>query len=133
MGIAFLVGVVAGVIRYHGWEFSLLRLLKMTNRTGENLVWTEVLTKTSRLEYALVTCKDGVRFMGIIDTFSEEAGNYELFMSKASQVQADGVLLPISGQGVLLTRENPIVRVELWKPDEGAKNETGGAENGGQG
>jgi hypothetical protein len=129
IGIALVVGVVSGVVRYHGWEFSLFRRLKMTNRTGENLVWTEVLTKASRIEYALVTCKDGVRYIGIIDTFSEEAGNYELFLAKASQVQADGELLPISGQGVLLTRENPIVRVELWKSEETAKNTSGGEEH----
>jgi len=73
IAIAVIVGVVSGVIRYHGWEFWVLRRLKMTNRTGENLVWTEVLTKASRLEYAVVTCKDGTRFMGLIDTFSEEA------------------------------------------------------------
>ena len=129
IGIAFVVGVASGVVRYHGWEFSILRRLKMTNRTGENLVWVELLTKLSRHEYALVTCKDGARFIGFIDTFSEEAGNYEVFLSRAYQVQENGDHLPIDGQGVLLTRENPIVRVEWWKPTESATSRGGGAEN----
>jgi hypothetical protein len=34
-------------------------------------------------------------------------------------VEPDGSLLPIEGEGVLLTRENPIVRVELWYPGQG--------------
>jgi hypothetical protein len=85
----------------------------MTNRTGENLVWAEVMTKTSG-SYSLIACKDGSRFLGVVDTFSEEAGNYEVFLSHAFQVQPDGTLLPIVGEGVLLTRENPIYRVEWW-------------------
>lgn len=119
--VAAMVGVATGVIRYHGWEFLALRKLRMTNRTGENLVWAEVMTKTAG-SYSLVACKDGSRFLGVVHTFSEEAGNYELFLSRASQVQPDGTLLPINGEGVLLTRENPIYRVEWWRPadaDEG--------------
>lgn len=129
VAIAFVVGVASGVVRYHGWEFSILRRLKMTNRTGENLVWVELFTKLSRNEYALVTCKDGSRFIGFIDTFSEEAGNYEVFLSRANQVQENGEHLPIEGQGVLLTRENPIIRVEWWKPAESANTRGGGAGN----
>lgn len=129
IGIALVVGVASGVVRYHGWEFSLFRRLKMTNRTGETLVWAELLTKVSRYEYALVTCKDGTRFMGFIDTFSEEAGNYEVFLSSAYQVQENAENLPIKGAGVLLTRENPIIRVEWWKPAESANNTGGGTDN----
>lgn len=113
--IAIAVGFIAGTIRYRGWDFRLLRFLNVTNRTGENLVWAETFTRAP-LSYAVVACKDGSRFMGWVDTFSEEAGNYELFLSQASQVQPDGTLLPIPGPGVLLTRENPIIRVELWNP-----------------
>lgn len=54
--------------------------------------------------------------MGEVLTFSEEAGNYEVYLGNAFQVQEDGTLLPIPGPGVLLTRENPIIRVELWNP-----------------
>jgi hypothetical protein len=118
--ISIAVGFVAGVVRYKGWDFRLLRLTSVTNRTGENLVWAEVLTKAPPA-FAVVACKDGSRFMGWIDTFSEEAGNYEVLLSCASQVQADGSLLPIDGPGVLLTRENPIIRVELWNPRESPK------------
>lgn len=113
--IAVVVGFVAGVVRYHGWDFRLLRFLHLTNRTGENLVWAETFTRAP-MSYAVVACKDGCRFLGWVDTFSEEAGNYEVFLSKAFQVQSDGTLLPIAGPGVLLTRENPIIRVELWNP-----------------
>ena len=88
------------------------------NRTGENLVWAETMTKLPRAAYAVVACKDGSRFLGVVDTFSEEAGNYEILLGQAAQVQPDGSLLPINGEGVLLTRENPIVRVEFWYPKE---------------
>jgi len=112
--IAAVVGLVFGAVRYHGWDFRLFRRIRITNRTGENLVWAETLTKASKESYAVVACKDGSRFIGEIDTFSEETGNYEILLSNASQVQLDGSLLPIVGEGVLLTRENPIIRVELW-------------------
>jgi len=69
-----------------------------------------------RRKLALVAGKDGSRFLGVVDTFSEEAGNYEILLSQAAQVQPDNSLLPIEGEGVLLTRENPIVRVEFWYP-----------------
>jgi len=114
--VAVVVGAAAGVVRFRGWDFQLLRRLGATNRTGENLVWAEALTKSARDTYALVACRDGSRFIGVVDTFSEEAGNYEILLSSASQVEPDGTLLPIQGQGVLLTRENPIIRVELWAP-----------------
>jgi len=114
IGIAAAVGLVFGAVRYHGWDFRLFRRIRITNRTGENLVWAETLTKASKESYAVVACKDGSRFIGEIDTFSEEGGNYEILLSNASQVQLDGSLLPIVGEGVLLTRENPIIRVELW-------------------
>lgn len=126
--IALMVGLLVGITRYHGWDFRVLRRFKATNRTGENLVWAETLTKASRDSYAVVACRDGSRFMGVIDTFSEEAGNYEILLGKASQVQLDGTFLPIEGQGVLLTRENPIVRVELWSPTLGASVDSEGEE-----
>jgi hypothetical protein len=88
--IAAAVGLVFGAVRYHGWDFRLFRRIRITNRTGENLVWAETLTKASKESYAVVGCKDGSRFIGS--------------------------LLPIVGEGVLLTRENPIIRVELWNP-----------------
>jgi hypothetical protein len=124
--VAMVVGAGAGVVRFHGWDFRLLRRLRATNRTGENLVWAETLTKSARDTYALVACKDGSRFIGVVDTFSEEAGNYEILLSNASQVEPDGILLPINGEGVLLTRENPIVRVELWSPGARGTITTGG-------
>lgn len=42
--IAVVVGGAAGVVRFRGWDFQLLRRLGATNRTGENLVWAETLT-----------------------------------------------------------------------------------------
>lgn len=116
IAIAIAVGLLFGVTRHHGWDFRLLRKVKATNRTGENLIWAEALTAASRTSYAMVACEDGSRFLGKIDLFSEEAGNYEILLTQASQVEPDGTLLPIAGEGVLLTRENPIIRVELWNP-----------------
>jgi hypothetical protein len=113
IAIAIAVGFATGIVRFHGWDFALMRKLKLTNRTGEALVWTEVLTKAPNV-YAMVACKDGTRFLGSINTFSEEAGSYEIFLSQAYQVDLEGALAPINGPGVMLTRENPIVRVELW-------------------
>jgi len=113
IAIAVAVGFATGIVRFHGWDFALFRRLSLTNRTGEALVWTEVLTKAPDV-YALVACKDGTRFLGSINTFSEAAGNYEIFLSQAYQVDAGGELKSVEGPGVLLTRENPIVRVELW-------------------
>jgi len=127
--IAVVVGAAAGVVRFRGWDFQLLRRLGATNRTGENLVWAETLTKSARDTYALVACRDGSRFIGVVDTFSEEAGNYEILLSNASQVEPDGTLLPIQGQGVLLTRENPIIRVELWAPGARDNMTSGGSVN----
>jgi len=115
IAIAVAVGLIWGAVRYHGWDFRVLRFLRLTNRTGENLVWAETLTKASP-GYAVVACKDGSRFLGVIDTFSETAGDYELLLGRAAQIQPDGSLLPIEGEGVLLTRENPVIRVELWRP-----------------
>ena len=56
-------------------------------------------------------------------------GNYEILLSNASQVEPDGTLLPIQGQGVLLTRENPIIRVELWAPGARDNITPGGSVN----
>ena len=67
--------------------------------------------------------------VGEIDTFSEEAGNYEILLSNASQVQLDGSLLPVVGEGVLLTKENPIIRVELWDPGVGVSVASRGEPN----
>ena len=114
--VAVVVGAAAGVVRFRGWDFQLLRRLGATNRTGENLVWAEALTKSARDTYALVACRD-------------EAGNYEILLSNASQVEPDGTLLPIQGQGVLLTRENPIIRVELWAPGARDNITPGGSVN----
>lgn len=124
--ISVVAGFAIGIVRYHGWDFWLLRRVRATNRTGENLVWAETLTKLPKPSYAVVACKDGSRFLGVVDTFSEEAGNYEILLSQAAQVQPDGSLLPIDGEGVLLTRENPITRVEFWYPrvEEPRREET---------
>ena len=65
---------------------------------GENLVWAEALTAASQTSYAMVACRDGSRFLGKIDLFSEEAGRYEILLTEASQVEPDGSLLPIEGK-----------------------------------
>jgi hypothetical protein len=70
--IAVVVGLVIGMVRYHGWDVRLFRWMRITNRTGENLVWAETLTKASKPSCAVVACKDGSRFIGEIDTFSED-------------------------------------------------------------
>lgn len=77
--VAVVVGAAAGVVRFRGWDFQLLRRLGATNRTGENLVWAETLTKSARDTYALVACRDGSRFIGVVDTFSEEAATTRSF------------------------------------------------------
>jgi hypothetical protein len=41
IAIAVVVGLVIGTIRYHGRDFRLFRRMRITNRTGENLVWAK--------------------------------------------------------------------------------------------
>src|SRR2546427_594651 len=79
----------------------------------------------------LNTVIDGLAFtlvdhalFGLVKAMLDALSRYPIFRGiksagaavNASQVQLDGSLLPIVGEGVLLTRENPIVRVELWNP-----------------
>ena len=43
------VGLLFGVVRYHGWDYRFLRRIKATNRTGENLVCRYLLRREWKL------------------------------------------------------------------------------------
>lgn len=117
-GIALLgysagVGLVLGVLRFHGWDYAALRWLRVTRRSGYTDVWNEAFNR-DRGSWLIVNLKDGRRVLGWAATYSDEPSLHELFLARAAWVDDEGNETHINGPGILLTEASEILTVEFW-------------------
>jgi hypothetical protein len=104
--MACLLGLIWGVIRSRDWALRPLRALRLTDRTSREFIWNDVF---STLEGTVqVGLKDGRSLIGWIARFSDSGGERSLFLESASWVQEDGSVVPIPGEGILLTDRSEI-------------------------
>lgn len=111
------LGLVLGLLRFRGWDYAVLRFLRLTRRSGYTDVWNETFNRDPG-SWLIVSLKDGRRLLGWAATYSDEPGTHELFLARAAWVDDYGRQTAIEGPGILLPKASEIVAVEFWNPQE---------------
>jgi hypothetical protein len=99
--MACLLGLAWGVVRSKDAALALLRRLKLTARTSRESVWNDVFASLGGA--AQVGLSDGRNLIGWIRRYSDSGTERSVFLESAAWVNENGLLTPISGEGILLT------------------------------
>ena len=120
LGILFVEAVVLsllyGAVLQHDWLHKALRKLQITEKTSRISVWNDVLQDIHR-SYMLVDLKDGRRLLGFMTYYSDDVEQSSLFLEDAAWLTEEGKQIPVSGAGVLLTKEAGITTITFLNPD----------------
>jgi hypothetical protein len=100
-GLACVLGLIWGVVGSKDLALGLLRKFGLTERTSRESVWNDVFSSLSGT--AQVGLHDGRSLIGWVGRYSDSGDERSLFLERASWVQDDGSLVPIDGEGILLT------------------------------
>ncbi len=115
-GITFGFAIVA--VAYIKWDGNrLFRRLHLTERTTRNSVWNDILENEAGEEQVVqVEVEGGRSVLGVLLYYSDAAEESSVFITQASWITADGKVIPIVGQGILLTKESGIRSISLLEP-----------------
>ena len=65
----------------------------------------------------LVDLKDGRRLLGFMTYYSDDVEQSSLFLEDAAWLTEEGKQIPVSGAGVLLTKEAVITSITFLNPE----------------
>jgi hypothetical protein len=99
--VACVLGLAWGIVRAKDLALGFLRRFDLTERTSRESVWNDVFSSLSGT--AQVGLRDGRNLIGWVGRYSDSGGERSLFIERASWVQEDGSVVPIDGEGILLT------------------------------
>lgn len=121
------LGISWGFVQSKELDYKLVRLLRLSYRTGHTDAWLQTFTSI-RGNWLVVHLKDGSRYLGWPKYYSDQAGVHEIFLSDASRIEYDESITNIEGPGILFTAESGITLVEFLHPPgevESSEEQTG--------
>jgi len=115
-GIAVLIAVIFAKSTNAGWHYWILReKLHLTHKTGRIDVWYDVFSGFQD-NWIQITLKNGKKFYGWAEYFSENPERRELFLREVLVTEADGRQYEVRGSGVLVTERAEIESIALINP-----------------
>ena len=127
--LAVLLGLVMSFLVTNDIPTKMLRAAKITHASTRSSVWSDVFIDVKR--YVLVEFGDGRRILGWPRYVSDTPDESSVFLERASWVLDDGTEVPISGPGILVTKNMTIHSVSFLDPVPVAETEkTRGQEEG---
>lgn len=107
---SLLLGTLYAASINHDWLMTFFRWIRITERTARSTVWNDVFQETGG--YVQIGLADGRSLMGWLRDYSDEEGDYSLFLEEASwvvkTVNGNESEIRIEGPGILLTRKMDI-------------------------
>ena len=100
-GMACVLGLIWGIVRSKDLALGFLRKWDLTERTSRESVWNDVFSSLQGT--AQIGLHDGRNLIGWVGRYSDSGDERSLFLERASWVKDDGSLVPIDGEGILLT------------------------------
>ena len=86
------------------WHMSILRWLRVTNRTARDTVWTDVFTDIKD-RYIVANLTDGRRIYGWPQYYSNDPEEGMLYIYAPYWISEDGDYVPMGRHGILLKAE----------------------------
>ncbi len=113
LGLSSLVlGMASGIVVGNDLHYRWARWFKLTTRTGRDDVWQDALGDISG-NWMLIHLADSRRVMGWARYYSDNGKSSSVFLKDASWVEDDDSMIPIEGEGVLVTEASQIRYVEF--------------------
>ncbi len=103
---AILFGILYAININHDWALTLLRTLRVTDRTARTDIWIDTFLGTSGTVQVGLT--DGRIVIGWVHSYSDDSADASLFLEKAKWIDQSGKAVPINGLGILLLRNSGI-------------------------
>jgi hypothetical protein len=114
-GTALVSGFTWGAVRGRDVVLKFLRWCGITERTSRESVWNDVfLTLGGTVQVGL---GDGRTVIGWLKRYSDGGDERSLFLERAAWVQNDGAVIPVDGDGLLLTERSEIQFVMFLNRD----------------
>ena len=120
--LSLLLGTVYAANINHDWLQSLLRRLKVTERTARSSIWNDVFQQIGG--WVQVGLAGDVIVSGWLAYYSDEAEDSSLFLEQAAWIDKDGQERSIDGPGILITKEVGIEYVVFLRSRGEAELET---------
>lgn len=115
----FVLSVVLGTIYAaninHDWLMSLMRWANVTERTARTSIWNDAFQEISG--WVQVGFEDGTQIRGWVRYYSDESGDYSLFLERAAWIDGEE-REEIEGPGILLTAAAKIKTITFLGPSE---------------
>ena len=118
-GIAVALALAVGAMMTSDFPLSLLRRLRITQRTSRVSVWSD--TFHDLTGYVQVELADGRQIMGWLRYYSDTAEERSLLLEDAAWIDADGKEISVPGPGMLLTTESDIRTIMFLDPIQDPK------------
>ena len=116
---ALLLGILYAANINHDWLMKLFRLMRVTERTARSTIWNDVFQEIGGS--VQVGIAGDIRIVGWLRYYSDEAEDSSLFIEQAAWIDKEGAENPITGPGILLTKEvgiEHILFLDTPSPDE---------------
>jgi hypothetical protein len=108
------LGIVYAANINHDWLMRLFRQVGVTERTARSTIWNDVFQEIGG--YVQVGLTGEIKVIGYLRYYSDEAEDSSLFLEDAAWIDKDGNTTPITGPGILLTKDVGIEYVLFLDP-----------------
>ena len=117
-----MLGVVYAANINHDWMMKLFRWMKVTERTARSTIWNDVFQEIGGA--VQVGLAGDIRVIGWLRYYSDEAEESSVFLEQAAWIDKEGTETPITGPGILLTKEVGIEYILFLDSDQERNSET---------
>jgi hypothetical protein len=97
------LGVLYAANINHDWLMTMFRFLRVTERTARSTIWNDVFQEIGGS--VQVGLSGEIKVIGWLRYYSDEAEDSSIFVEHAAWINAKGEETPITGPGILLTKE----------------------------
>jgi hypothetical protein len=105
---------LAGAVYFNLDGNLIFRKLKLTERTARRSIWNDIFQKEAKaIQVVQVELADGRSILGILTYYSDLADDCSVYIEQASWVDSQGLMTPIPGPGILLTKNAGIKSISL--------------------
>jgi hypothetical protein len=100
---SIVLGVLYAANINHDWLMTMFRFVGVTERTARSTIWNDVFQEIGGS--VQVGLAGEIKVIGWLRYYSDEAEDSSLFIENAAWIDASGQETPITGPGILLTKE----------------------------
>jgi hypothetical protein len=108
------LGILYAANINHDWIMKLFRRIRVTERTARSTIWNDVFQEIGGSVQVGLTGE--IKVIGYLRYYSDEAEDSSMFLKHAAWIDSKGNTTPITGPGILLTKDVGIEYILFLDP-----------------